>query len=199
VEAAMPRRPGRPRSMQARTAIVTAAGELMLEGGLTAATIQAIAARAGVSKATVYKWWSSPAEVALEGLLDQVKESMVTPPEAPVAEALELIAVKLIRLMRDTPCGPILRAVAARIDHDPVLEDAFRRQWLVPRRAAVTEILSRGIDRGEVRADIDMELTLDMIFATIYYRLLVTRAPMSDDLASPLVAAAMASVRPEQV
>src|SRR6476646_8178727 len=83
------RRPrGRPRSERARQAILAAAGDLMLSGGLGAATMDAIAARAGVGKATIYKWWPSRGAVALDGFLDKGQHSMAIPEGASTVEAL---------------------------------------------------------------------------------------------------------------
>ena len=73
------RGPGRPRSERARLAILAAAGELMLEGGVTAASMEAIAERAGVSKATIYKWWPSRGAVALDGFLAQAQDTITVP------------------------------------------------------------------------------------------------------------------------
>lgn len=187
--------PGRPRSERARQAILAAAGELMIEGGLAAATIQAIAARAGVSKATVYKWWSSPGAVALDGLLEQVRESIIAPEGASAAAALEYQALALIRLFRDTPCGPIVRGVASQADSDPELARALRDQWIRPRRATALAILRHGAERGEIAADVDPDVTLDLIFAPIYYRLMISGDPMPDELAATLVGRALLPLR----
>jgi AcrR family transcriptional regulator len=189
--------PGRPRSERARTAILAAAGELVLEGGLAAATIQAIAARAGVSRATVYKWWSSPAEVALDGLLEQVRVSIEAPPGSSTVEALEYQVTALIRLVRDTPCGPVLRAVAFEADRDPQMARALRERWIDPRRAVTLGILRRAAGRGEIRGDVDPHTILDMIFAPLYYRMTYSRDPLPDTLASDLVALAMRALAPE--
>lgn len=188
--------PGRPRSERARTAILEAAGELMLEGGLAAATIQAIATRAGVSRATVYKWWSSPGEVALDGLLEQVRASIQAPIGSTTAEALEYQLRALIGLVRDTECGPILRAVAIEADSDPEMARALRERWIDPRRAVTLEILREAVERGEIRGDVDPHTILDMLFGPIYYRMMFSRAPLPDSLATEMVALAMRSLAP---
>ena len=83
-------RRGRPRSEESRRAILAAAGQLMLEGGLGAASIEAIAARARVSKATIYKWWPSRGAVALEGFLERVQHSITIPEGLDTVAALRV-------------------------------------------------------------------------------------------------------------
>ena len=163
----------------------------MLEGGLGAATISAIAARAGVSKATVYKWWSSPGEVALDGLLEQFRASIEPPAGAGIAQALEFQLGALVKLVRDTPCGAILRAVACEADSDAELARSLRERWLGPRRAVTFELVRRAMARGEIRDDVDPHLILDMMFSPVYYRLMFSRDPLPDDLAAQTVALAM--------
>ena len=93
---------GRPRSERARLAILAAAGELMLAGGIDAATMEAIAERAGVSKATIYKWWPNRGAVALDGFLAMVRDSIMVPEGLNTADALRfqvgaLVVARLVQ------------------------------------------------------------------------------------------------------
>jgi AcrR family transcriptional regulator len=189
-------RPGRPRSESCRQAILAAAGELMLEGGLAAASIEAIAARAGVSKATIYKWWSSRNAVALDGFLAQVSDSLAIPEGSTTVEALEFQLDALLRLVRDTEVGPLLRALAAAAQSDPDLARALRERWLAPRRAVTAEIVRVAIARGDIRADVDVPLVLDQLFAPIYHRLVFGHDPLDDGLSQRLVANLLAGIAP---
>jgi len=179
---------GRPRSEKARQAILAAAGDLMLSGGLPAATMDAIAARAGVSKATVYKWWPSRGAVALDGFLDRVGGTLAIPDGLSAAEALTWQIDALIQIFRDTTAGPLMRALVAVAQSDPDIADALREQWLVPRRAVARDTLRSGVQRGELRDGLDLEAILDELFAPVYYRLFFGHAPLSDDLAATMVA-----------
>src|SRR5439155_10144682 len=124
------RRPrGRPRSEAARRAILAAAGELMLSGGLAAATMDAIAARAGVSKATIYKWWPSRGAVALDGFLDQVAGTLAIPEGMTAQEALTWQLDALVRLFADTAAGPLMRALVAQAQTDPDIARSLRDAW----------------------------------------------------------------------
>jgi AcrR family transcriptional regulator len=185
---------GRPRSEQSRRAIVEAAGDLMLEGGLNAATIEAIAARAGVSKATIYKWWPSRGAVALDGFLDRVHHSIAIPEDATTVEALEYQLDELIKLFRDTECGPIMRAIISQVESDAELAKAVRERWLAPRRAVTYEVIRRGIDRGELKPDLDIAVAMDQLYGPLYHRLMFGHANLPADLAHTLVAQLVAGI-----
>jgi AcrR family transcriptional regulator len=176
-------RTGRPRSEARRAAILAAAGDLMIEGGLRAATMEAIAARAGVGKATVYKWWPSRGAVALEGFMLRAADSWALPEGVSAPEGLRILVVGAVRLFRDTPAGPLMRALAADAQSDPEIGQALREQWLGPRRAVAAEIIRDGMRRGELRADLDLATALDLIFAPVYYRLLFTHEPLDVEFA----------------
>jgi AcrR family transcriptional regulator len=178
-----PARTGRPRSEARRAAILAAAGDLMMEGGLRAATMEAIAARAGVGKATVYKWWPSRGAVALEGFMLRAADSWSLPEGASAPQALRILAVAAVRLFIHSPAGPLMRGLAADAQSDPEIAQALREQWLGPRRAVAAEIIREGIARGELRADLDVASAIDLVFAPIYYRLLFSHEPLDEAFA----------------
>jgi AcrR family transcriptional regulator len=189
------RRPrGRPRSEKARQAILAAAGDLMLSGGLAAATMDAIAARAGVSKATVYKWWPSRGAVALDGFLDRVAGTLAVPDGLSAAAALTWQIDALIQIFRDTTAGPLMRALVAVAQTDPDIAGALRDQWLAPRRARAMETVQAGVQRGEIQAGLDHEAIMDELFGPVYHRLFFGHAPLSEDLAATLVSHLMAGI-----
>ena len=178
---------GRPRSEEARARILKAALELVQEGGLAAATMTAIAARASVSKVTVYRWWSSPGAIVLEGLLDQAHETIEAPPGASARDAMFHQVEALVELYREDETGAIIRAITSRSESDPRLRDAFHKYWLLPRREVAAEILRNGMTTGEVRPDINVEASLDVLYAPIYFRLLYEHLPLDDDLAAQIM------------
>ncbi|MFC9842931.1 TetR/AcrR family transcriptional regulator [Streptomyces sp. NPDC060223] len=182
-----PARPGRPRSEKRRAAILAAAGDLMIEGGLRAATMEAIASRAGVGKATVYKWWPSRGAVALEGFMLRAASSWSLPEDATAPEALRILTVAAVRLFTHSPAGPLMRALAADAQSDPEIAQALREQWLGPRRAVAAEIIREGIERGELRANLDLAATLDLVFAPVYYRLLFGHEPLDEAFAESCI------------
>jgi AcrR family transcriptional regulator len=187
---------GRPRSERARLAILAAAGELMLEGGVNAASMEAIAERAGVSKATIYKWWPSRGAVALDGFLAQALETIAVPEGLSTREGLRFQVGALVRLFRDTPSGPLMRALVSQAECDPEIARAVRERWLAPRRAVAMEIIRAGMVSGEIRPDVDVGVVSDQLFAPIYHRLIFGHEPLDDELADRLVDQAMGGLCP---
>ncbi|SDT23342.1 TetR/AcrR family transcriptional regulator [Microlunatus soli] len=183
------RGPGRPRSSRTRTAILAAAVDLVTEGGLAALSMSSIAARAGVSRVTLYKWWSSPGAIVLDGLLDRSHSSIEHDPSASARDAIAAQMQALITLFTDDgPTAAAIRAVTARAESDAQLARDLREHWHRPRREVAADILRRGIRSGEVRPEIDVEATIDLLFAPIYHRLLVDHAPLGPELVDQLLA-----------
>ena len=179
------RPPGRPRSERARRAILQAANDLLEIEGFTAITVEAIAERAGVSKATVYRWWPNKAAVVMDSFLSTVSSEVPFPHTGHAREDLRLH----MRRLTEAFSGKIGRTVAALIAQgqgDPELAEALRSRWLSIRRAEAQEILEQGMARGELREDIDPEVAVDSLYGPIYYRLLVGHAPLKEDFADAL-------------
>jgi AcrR family transcriptional regulator len=179
------RPPGRPRSERARRAILQAANELLESEGFAAVTVEAIAERAGVSKATVYRWWPNRAAVVMDGFLSIVSSEVPFPH---TGHAREDIRIHMRRLA-EAFSGKIGRTVAALIaegQSDPELAEALRSRWLSVRRAEAREILELGIERGELRDDIDLEVAVDVLYGPIYYRMLVGHAPVDNGFTDAL-------------
>jgi AcrR family transcriptional regulator len=180
-----PRPPGRPRSERARRAILQAANELLESEGFAALTVEAIAERAGVSKATVYRWWPNKAAVVMDGFLSTVSSEVPFPHTGHAQEDIRLHMRRLIKALG----GKMGRTVAALIAEgqaDRELAEALRSRWLSARRAEVKEILEHGMTRGELREDLDLEVAVDSLYGPIYYRLLVDHAPLEENFAEAL-------------
>jgi AcrR family transcriptional regulator len=188
------RPPGRPRSERARRAILQAANELLESEGFAAVSVEAIAERAGVSKATIYRWWPNRAAVVMDGFLSIVSSEVPFPH---TGHAREDIRIHMRRLT-EAFSGKIGRTVAALIAEgqgDPELAEALRSRWLSVRRTEAREILELGIERGELREDLDPEVAVDVLYGPLYYRMLVGHAPLDDDFADALADHVFAGLR----
>ena len=188
------RSPGRPRSERAHRAILQAANDLLESEGFAALTVEAIAERAGVSKATIYRWWPNRAAVVMDGFLSIVSSEVPFPH---TGHAREDIRIHMRRLA-EAFSGKIGRTVAALIaegQSDPELAEALRSRWLSVRRKEAREILELGIERGELREDIDQEVAVDVLYGPIYYRMLVGHAQLDDDFADALADHVFAGLR----
>jgi AcrR family transcriptional regulator len=181
------RPPGRPRSERARRAILRAANELLEGEGFAAVTVEAIAERAGVSKATIYRWWPNRAAVVMDGFLSTVSSEVPFPHTGHAQEDIRIHMRRLAEAFSDK-IGRTVAALIAEGQSDPELAEALRSRWLSVRRAEAREILELGIERGELREDLDLEVAVDVLYGPIYYRMLVGHAPLDEDFADALAA-----------
>lgn len=176
---------GRPRSEECDRAIETAALELLVEGGVGRITMEGIACRAGVGKATVYRRWGTKEDLIVDAVTRTCPEHVVVPDTGSVRDdMLEVLRSLLARLQCH---GPVMLAFTAEQGRHPELAETFRRTFLAERRAATREILVRGVERGELAADADIDLLNDAGPALLWYRLAVTGAHLDDDLPARIV------------
>ncbi|PRC43070.1 TetR family transcriptional regulator, partial [Mycobacterium sp. ITM-2017-0098] len=160
---------------------------LALAGGPSAATVDAIAKRAEVSRTTIYKWWPSAPAIVLEGLLDSVRDSITRPPGSTSVEAVTHHVSALFGILADPAVGPLLRNVIAASASDPAIEHALLEQWITPRRAAVADTLRDAVDRGELPSDVDIEVAVDALVSPPYYRLMFGMPPLDGAAVDRLV------------
>ncbi|MDI5966764.1 TetR/AcrR family transcriptional regulator [Streptantibioticus silvisoli] len=187
---------GRPRSERARAAVLEAAADLLVDGGMDAVTMEAIAARAKVSKATVYKWWPSRAHVMLESFFSRTRETTEVPEGLSLEESLTSLVAALARLVRDTTGGALLGDLIAAAQSDPDIRAALDERWVRPRRQASAGLLRAAVERGELTPGLDVAAAVDQLFAPVYYRLLLGHEPLADDLAATLVRQLLGGLRP---
>ncbi len=180
---------GRPRSTQGQAAILEAAGRLLEDRGVARTSMEAIAADAGVGKATIYRWWSSKEQLMVDAV-GHLRGYLAPPPHTddPRADLLQTVRDGLDRFA-GTPGGDKLfpRLLDAAVD-SPRLAEAWRERLIAPRRAAIADILRRAIQAGQLPAQLDLELAVDLLVAPLIYRLHVTGADTPPTVADRLVA-----------
>ncbi|MDF0530064.1 TetR/AcrR family transcriptional regulator [Tsukamurella sp. 8F] len=191
----MPQRsPGRPRSDEVRRTILAAATALVIEGGYGAATMQAIARRAGASKQTVYRWWPSPGAIVLEALVDGA--AVIAPPEESGDLEHDMPAfVRRTVLGVRGKVARLLAAVMAEAQRDPVFASTLREGFLAHRRNMLAAMLAAARDRGEIRGDVDVALVSEVVFGTLWYRLLAASGPIDESFADDMIGVVWALVR----
>lgn len=185
---------GRPRSEKTRLAILEATADLLVEGGLAATSIESIAARAGVSKVTIYKWWPSRGSVAIDAYFHRYRQTTAFPDSGRVGDDLTSQILVMIAAFRGR-AGEIMAELIGQAQSDPALAETLRTGWLQPRREMSAEVIQRGIDRGELRSDVNMAVLLDQLYGPVYYRLVARHEPLSDDFARELVSNTLEGVR----
>lgn len=182
VEVEIHRPPGRPRSPEADRAILRAAVDLLADEGYGGVTMEGVAARAGVGKATVYRRWPCKSALVVDALT-ACRESGSQPPDTGSTRDDLLVFVRgFMHQLRTSDAGRVMPALVAELSRNPELAEEFREGFVQPRRAKVLEAVRRGVERGEVRAGVDAELVADGVVALLMHRFLVTGMEIDDDL-----------------
>jgi AcrR family transcriptional regulator len=173
------RRPhaGRRRNELARQAVLDAALRLLREQGYPALSMQALARTAGVGKHTLYRWWPSKAAVVAEAAAARAAAEVAVPDTGVLASDLEAFLIATFRAAGHSEIAPILRTLAAEAQRDPAAAQILR-EFTAQRRRVLHDLLQRGMARGELRRDVDIDLLVDAAYGVFWYRFLVGhRAP----------------------
>ncbi len=182
---------GRPRSEEAHRAILDATLELLVEVGYSALTVEGVAQRAGVGKATIYRRWTSKLPLVIEafGDLPAFEES----DSGDLATDLEQILRSYLRVYNTTPLGAVVPSLAGELPHNPELMDLFT-PVVKQRRQPLMNALRRAAERGEIPADLDLDLAADLIVGPITVRVFFTPGKLSPKLVQPMVEMALRGI-----
>jgi AcrR family transcriptional regulator len=164
-----PRRPGRPRSDAATTAVLDAAYRLSAELGLRGASMQAIAAESGVSKMTIYKWWPGRLHLLIDAYLRQATAMLPLSETASPLEAIRAHAIRYVTALQGD-LGRVQLAVLAECLGEHGNSDLFVARYLTIRRDLGVRVIRRGQQDGTIVADRPPEALYDQIYGTIFYR-----------------------------
>src|SRR5258707_8650570 len=179
------RAPGRPRSEQARLAILRSTLKVLGRHGFSDLTIEDVAAHAGVGKATVYRWWPNKAALIADAFASSTTRALHFPDTGSVCSDMSQQMRQLVKIFRSRR-GRIVSAILGGGQSDRDLIAAFRERFLMPRRLEAYATLRRGIRRGELRKDVDMDLLLDSLYGPIYMRFLIRHDKLTPDFVDHL-------------
>jgi AcrR family transcriptional regulator len=161
-------------------------------------TMDAVAERAGVSKATIYRWWGSKELLAL----DAIATAWSVPGPATQRDTGSLRGDLLARLrpwlrhLNARPFGRVIACLVAEAHTDPEFAKLYDEHFIQPRRDATRVLLVRAIDRGEIAPDADLEVALDLLYGPVYHRLLQQHAPLTDRFVQQVVDSVIAALTP---
>ncbi|MFF2656809.1 TetR/AcrR family transcriptional regulator [Kitasatospora sp. NPDC058032] len=184
------------RNEQSRTAILTAAGELVAEIGFGKLTIEKIAARAGVGKQTIYRWWPSKGAVVFDSFLaanENASGSLALPDTGDLTEDLRTLLRGTVLELADPAFNRTGRALAAEVLTDPDLLREYRERLLDPLLEVTRDRLRAAREAGQLRADADLDLAVELLYGPLYYRWLHGLGSLDADYADQVAAALLSA------
>lgn len=191
------RLPGRPRSETARLAILSSTLNLLSESGFSDLTMEGVAGRAAVGKATVYRWWPNKGALIADAFASSTTHKLHFPDTGAVQTDMSRQMRQLVKVFR-SPRGRIVSAILAAGQSDKELIAAFRERFLWPRRREAYATLERGMQRGELRRDADLDLLLDSLYGPIYMRFLLQHDSLTAEFVEHLCALVLGGARPSR-
>jgi len=192
----VPAQRGRPRSERSHRAIVDAANQLLEERGFVDLTMDEVALRAGVSKATIYRRWPTKGMLVFEAFSADFLARQPLPDVGSLRGDLLAVLRGWIKTVKGTVTGRTLVGLIAEVQRDPGLAEIWRDRFVGPVRAQHRVVIERAVDRGEVAAGSDPDVLLDLLFGAGYHRLLQSHLPLSDRFAQAVVDTLVSGVRP---
>ena len=188
---------GRPRDARADRAILDATRELIAERGIHEFRTEDVAARAGVGKGAIYRRYPSKDELVTAAVGALVDEEIRVPDTGSTRSDLLALMREAVELYRGSLPGRLMPNLVGAMAQQPELARTVRDGFLAGRRAALTQVLARGIERGDLRSDLDLEFALDVFGGPLFYRLLITGGPIDDQLAQNVAALVLRGFAPD--
>ena len=188
-----------PRAERSKQAILDATRELMNEdGGVRTLTVEAVAARSGVAKTTIYRRWRDKWELALDAVMIDMLPRFANPVDVgDTRKELITFVDSVTKLWASPPYGPAMQGLISQIATEPELARVYREQVVEPRREQLRPVVERGIARGDLRPDTDLRLVHELLVGPILYRLLLSGPPLDRRLTTSLADAVLDSFSPD--
>ena len=187
------------RSERARQAILQAAFDLCRENGFAATTMEGIAKRAGVGKQTIYRWWPSKAAVLHEALNEMAGTASGFPDTGDVYADLRDQMTRVVELLTADGFQAVYAGMIAATQSDDAVSRSFLDTMIEPRVQACRERLERAREQGQLRADADLDDVIELLYAPMYYRLLLRTRPLSTDQVPAVLEMVFDGLRPQSV
>jgi AcrR family transcriptional regulator len=189
---------GRPRDERTDRAILQATLELIAERGVHAFRTDDVAARAGVGKGAIYRRHPSKDDLVMAAVAALVDEEIVVPDTGSTRADLLALMREAVALYRGSLPGRLMPNLVSAMAERPELAQVVREGFLIRRRSALTEALRRGVERGDLRPDVDLELVLDVLGGPLFYRLLITGGPIDEQLAEDVTELILRGFAPDE-
>jgi AcrR family transcriptional regulator len=175
------------RSEAARSAVLQAVDDLLVERGLAGVTIEGIAARAQVAKQTIYRWWDSKTDILFEALILDAEAHFTAPDHGDLGRDLRDHLRQVAVFLTGTDAGAVWRALAGQAQLEPAVAARFAAEVIAPQRERDRRLLDRARQRGELPPTADLGQAVDELVGPVYYRVLVTGQPVPPEFTDALV------------
>jgi AcrR family transcriptional regulator len=190
------RKSGR-RADRSKQAILEATRELLAEGGVRPLTVEAVAARSGVAKTTIYRHWRDKRELALDAVMIDMLPRFANPVDVgDTRKELITFLDSVVKTLSSPPYGPAMQGLVSEIATDPELGRVYREQVVEPRREQLRPVIERGIARGDLRPDSDLRLVHELLLGPVMYRLFLSGGPLDRKLSTSIVDAVLEAFKP---
>ena len=186
VDESVGRAPGRPRCAITHQAILDCANDLLEEIGFANMSIEGIAARARVGKATIYRRWPNKAGVVMDAFLAATAKEIAFPNTGSAREDIRRQLRSVVKVLNG-PRGRTIATLIGVVQSDNELAEAFRTRFVAVRRGEAKAVLQQGIENGEFNPSMDLEAVLDCLYGPIYFRLLIGHEKPSPKYSDQLV------------
>ncbi|MET8540835.1 TetR/AcrR family transcriptional regulator [Kitasatospora sp. NPDC004799] len=189
------------RSERARAAVLAAATELVADIGYGKVTIEAIAARAGVGKQTIYRWWPSKGAVVFDAFLAASRHegSLALPDTGDLTADLRAVLRPTSDELADPGADRTYRALVGEILNDPALHAEYRTRLLDPLLEVTRDRLRSAREAGQIAPDADLDLAIELFYGPLNYRWQYRLGPLTHEHADRLVDAAVRALNPPAV
>jgi AcrR family transcriptional regulator len=173
---------------------MSAAAELLLERGLAAVSMDAIAERAKVSKATIYRWWPTKESLALDALYHEWSDVPEPADTGTLRGDLVSMLLPWARLAARRPYGRVVSALLTQAQTEPEFAAEYHTRFIGPRREQARAVFDRAVARGEIPPGTDIDVALDLIYGPVYHRLLHGHAPLTDQFVRDVIDMALRGI-----
>ncbi len=185
---------GRRKAEDVRNATLSAAAELLLAEGVHALTFSKVAARAGVSKMTLYKWWPSPGALAFDAYFNAFQATLAFSDTGDIRRDLTTQLYAFVDLLNRS--GPVIAGIIGAAQGDPDLAETLSAHYVTQRRVLAVERLTCAQQAGQIRAEVDLETIVDQLWGAVYHRLLLPAQPLTTEFIDRLIANLFQGVAP---
>ena len=182
------------RTERSKHAILNATRELIAEdGGVGALTVEAVAARSGVAKTTIYRRWRDKWELALDAvMIDMLPRFTIPVDVGDTRKELLVFVDSVVKNLSTPPSGPAMQGLVSKVATDSELARVYRERVVEPRREVLRPVIERGIARGDLRPDTDVRVVHEILVGPLFYRLFFSGPPLNRRFAASLVDAVLA-------